>query len=387
MPFQMKSRSRRRPFASVVRVLLVVLLLGVVSVGGYFVAGFLKMTGGATQVGTATPSPSGSMSNGATGGPTAEPTLIDKAGFERDLRTAIEPVAQKDPDVENILLIGVDRRNTELLKGNSDTMMIISVNRKLKTIKLLSVLRDSYVTIEVDGKVAKGKINAAYAYGGPGLCINTLNKTFDLDIQKYVLVDFKSAEAVISTAGGLEINVSQNEIADMNASIKETNEVIMPDTPASPLVVAAGLQHLDARQTICYARIRHIDLVVDGKTYPMDMGRVERQKIVIRGLMAKFFAADLVTKVNVMNSVFGMVETNLRLSDALGLAQFAATQMSSDTSASAIQGFTIPSATTRTVVTTPTWCFVVDFNKAIPELQQFIWGKTFEFTPKDSVSP
>jgi hypothetical protein len=86
-----------------------------------------------------------------------------------------------------------------------------------------------------------------------------------------------------------------------------------------------------------------------------------------------------------MNQVFGMVETNLRLSESLSLMQFAATKLTKDSSQ--IAGFTIPSYSTRTVVETPVWCFVVDFNKAIPELQQFIWGKTFEFTPRDPVSP
>ena len=192
----------------------------------------------------------------------------------------------------------------------------------------------------------------------------------------------KLARIGINGFGRIGRLVFRATIGRTDVEVVGINDLISPDYMA--YMLRYDSVHGRFKGTV---EVKDGHLVVDGKTYPMDMGRVERQKIVIRGLMAKFFAADLVTKVNVMNSVFGMVETNLRLSDALGLAQFAATQMSSDTSASAIQGFTIPSATTRTVVTTPTWCFVVDFNKAIPELQQFIWGKTFEFTPKDSVSP
>jgi polyisoprenyl-teichoic acid--peptidoglycan teichoic acid transferase len=383
----MKSRRRRNPLAMIARVVFAVVLVGALSFGGFMLGGFFKMRSGSTPTSKTTPSQAPSVTGDVTPGVTSEPTPIDKSGLERDLRVPIEPVVQKDPDVQNILLIGVDRRNTESLKGNSDTMMIISVDRKNKTMKLLSILRDCYVTIVKDGKVVKGKINAAYAYGGPGLTINTLNRTFDLDIQKYVLVDFMSAEQVITVAGGLELDIRQEEIANLNQSVRETNEQILPETPPSALLTEPGLQQLDARQVISYARIRKVDLVVGDKVFPMDMGRVERQKIVLRGLMRKFFDADLLKKASVMTSVFDMVETNLRLSDVWSLTQFAANEMAKDTSTSGIQGFTIPSASTRTVVETPTWCFIVDFNKAIPELQQFIWGKTFEFTPRDSVSP
>ncbi len=382
-PFQGRSRRRPRVFRTLLGIVLVVVLIGIVSFGGFLLAGYLKITRDATP--NVTPTPSSSITQPVTPGISPEPTFVDIAGLERDLRVPIETVAQKDPDVQNILLIGVDRRNTASTTGNSDTMMIISVDRRNNDIKLMSVLRDCYVTIQKDGKTVKAKINAAYAYGGPGLTINTLNRTFDLDIQKYVLVDFQSSEAVINSAGGLDIFVSEKEIKWANDSIKETNRVILPNTPASPEITEAGLQHLDARQAISWARIRKTDLVVDGKTYAMDMGRAERQKILLRALMDKFFAIDAISKIDMMNQVFGMVETNLRLSESLSLMQFAATKLTKDSSQ--IAGFTIPSYSTRTVVETPVWCFVVDFNKAIPELQQFIWGKTFEFTPRDPVSP
>ena len=382
-PFQGRSRRRPRVFRTLLTGVLLVVLIGVVALGGYLLAGYLKMTRGAAP--DATPTPVSSVTSAVSPGVTPEPTFIDQAGLERDLRVPIDVVAQKDPDVQNILLIGVDRRNTASTKGNSDTMMIISIDRKNQTMKMMSILRDCYVTIQKDGKTVKGKINAAYSYGGPGLTINTLNRTFDLDIQKYVLVDFKSAEAVVTAAGGLDIDVSLSEMKNMNLSILETNQVILPDTPASPTLTTAGLQHLDARQTISYARIRKVDLVVNGKTIPMDFGRVERQKIVLRGLMTKFFDADVLRKLDMTNQVFNMVETNLRLSDALGLMQFASTQLKKD--ASSIQGYTIPVSKYYTVIETPVWCFVVDFNKAIPDIQQYIWGKTFEFTPRDPVTP
>ncbi len=377
---------RRRALAAVLRTVAVLAVAAVVAIGGFLFGGYLRMGRNQVPIVKTTPTPTVDATPGENT-PDATPTLADKSGLERDLRTPIVFVEPKDPDVENILLIGVDRRNTESINGNSDTMMIVSVDRKNGTMKLLSLLRDIYVDIENGGKTVKGKINASYAYGGPGLVVNTINRTFDLDIQKYVLIDFKSAVDVVDQAGGLDLTINPEEIANLNQSVREENNVIFAGTEPSAQLTQSGLQHLDGRQVLAYARIRKVDLVSNGKTYAMDFGRVERQKIVIRGLMKKFFDINLIEKIGMLNTGFDMIETNLKLSDAYSLMTFASNELTKDASSSGIQGYSIPKWGSYTVVESPVWCFVVDFDKAIPEIQNFIWGRTFAFDHRDPVSP
>ena len=114
----------------------------------------------------------------------------------------------------NIALFGVDSRTGKLGKGNrSDTIMIASINQDTGDVKLVSVYRDTYLNLGTD---AYNKANAAYAQGGPEQAINMLNMNFDLNIQEYVTVGFDALIETIDALGGVEIDVHENEIKDLN---------------------------------------------------------------------------------------------------------------------------------------------------------------------------
>ena len=105
----------------------------------------------------------------------------------------------------NIAIFGVDSRQNELLNNTrSDTILIASINKKIKDVKLVSVYRDTYSDIE---GVGYRKINAAYANGGPELAISTLNKHLDLDITDFVTVNFSAVTNVVDAIGGIEIDI------------------------------------------------------------------------------------------------------------------------------------------------------------------------------------
>ena len=132
-----------------------------------------------------------------------------------DSKHPIIKVDQKDPDIENILVFGVDARTVKDYKGRSDSMIVVSINKRTQSIKLISLMRDTGVYIGDTDDTAKAKLdklNHAYHYGGVGLMINTINRSFDLDIQRFVMLDFGSAADVIDLVGGVEIDVSADEV-------------------------------------------------------------------------------------------------------------------------------------------------------------------------------
>lgn len=172
----------------------------------------------------------------------------------------------------NIALFAVDRR-TQKDVGNSDIIMIISVNQENGEIKMASIMRDTYVSIDGHGM---DKINAAYALGGPQLAIKTINKNFGMDIADYINVDFFTAAKIIDAIGGLNIDVKSAEVRSLNNYLEEI--AIYEKTAAIP-INKSGVQTLSGRQTVAYTRIRDVG---NG-----DYERTERQRYVLIQLFNK----------------------------------------------------------------------------------------------------
>ena len=115
---------------------------------------------------------------------------------------------QKDKDVFNILLVGTDTRDPDADMGRSDSMMLVSFNKKQNKATIISFLRDSLV--EIDGH-GKSRLGHTYAYGGVGLTINTLNKTYGLDIQNYMTISFDNLVGIIDELGGVTVPITEEE--------------------------------------------------------------------------------------------------------------------------------------------------------------------------------
>lgn len=179
---------------------------------------------------------------------------------------------QYGDDVINIAFFGLDRRKKEE-PSRSDAIMIISLDKKHKKVKVSSIMRDSYVDIDGHGKT---KLNHAYAYGGPELAIKTINSTFKLNIRNFVAVDFYELEKIIDTVGGVEIPVRSDEIKYINIYMQETAKI---QGKSVQEVQKSGLQNLNGMQAVAYARIRY--------TSGGDYERTERQRIVLTAIMNK----------------------------------------------------------------------------------------------------
>lgn len=202
----------------------------------------------------------------------------------------------------NIALFGLDRRH-ENESSRSDSIMIANIEFKNKTINLVSLLRDTLVDIKGHGK---DKLNHAYAYGGAELALETINSNFDLNLDKYVSVDFYSLAKVIDIVGGIEINLKDYEAEQINNNLVEINNI--EKLPAgSDYIEGSGIKTLNGRQAVAYCRIR--------KAGNGDYERTERQRAVLKGLITKYEKLDSGKRFEVSMEMLNQVETNIPIND------------------------------------------------------------------------
>lgn len=153
----------------------------------------------------------------------------------------------------NVAILGIDARADVYTGSRSDCIIIASINEKSKEVKLTSVYRDTYVYIDGHGY---DKITHAYAYGGPELAINTINKNFDLDIKEFVAVNFDAVVEIIDAIKGVEIDITTDELKYINGYIKGVNKQ-MGRNDAN--ITHAGKQNLTGVQALAYSRIRYTE--------------------------------------------------------------------------------------------------------------------------------
>ncbi|MGL5506585.1 MAG: LCP family protein, partial [Paraclostridium sp.] len=203
--------------------------------------------------------------------------LITKSNSKIENSTkldSIEEILNTDKKI-NIALFGLDRRN-EKEKARSDSIMIASIDINKQNIELVSLLRDTLV--EIDG-YGKDKLNHAYAYGGAPLAIQTINDNFDLNIDKYIAVDFFSLAKVIDILGGVEVELKDYEAKQINNNLVELNS-IEGLSEGSDYISGKGIKNLNGRQAVAYSRIR--------KEGNGDYQRTERQRNILKSLAKKY---------------------------------------------------------------------------------------------------
>ncbi|MBR3809696.1 MAG: LCP family protein [Clostridia bacterium] len=197
----------------------------------------------------------------------------------------IENVAAlaSSPDVKNILFIGADKEKGGA--SRSDSIMIISVNKKVGRVIVTSILRDTHVDIPGE---CEAKINAAYAWGGANLLIKTIEQNFNIKIDGYAVVNFNMFTELVDGLGGIDIEVTEDEADYINNRHNYKKET-KPDHFESGESV-----HLNGYQALWYARIRKLD---------SDFMRTYRQRKVIAAI------AENVKKELLTGNIFGLIST------------------------------------------------------------------------------
>lgn len=214
----------------------------------------------------------------------------------------------------NVALFGIN-------ENNSDTIIIASINNDTKEIKMVSLYRDTYLRVAEDenGNGIYDKCNSAYLRGGPVSAVSMLNTNLDLDIQNYVTVDFAALSKVVDCLGGLDVDLSYEEIEHTNNYCIGTSEQVegaeytpieKPPMPADQSKII-GNYHLNGLQVTSYCRIR--------QTASMDMGRTQRQRYILNLMADKAKKSNLVTLNKILDEVFPMVATNFSKSELIKL--------------------------------------------------------------------
>lgn len=153
----------------------------------------------------------------------------------------------------NILLLGVDSRDMDNIDGSgADAIMILSIKEETGEVKLMSVYRDTY--LKFGDTDTYGKITDANRYGGPQMMIQSLNQAMDMDISKFVVVNFKAVADLVDAVGGITVDVQEEEIQQLNKYTIQTAENIGKES--YNLVEQAGEQTLEGVQAVSYGRIR-----------------------------------------------------------------------------------------------------------------------------------
>ena len=242
----------------------------------------------------------------------------------------IDPSVTMDDSIKNIALFGLDQRSAYSDDSTrSDVIMVLTVDNKHKKLKITSILRDSYVSIE--GENSNGvhvdymdKINAAYAEGGYELAIRTLNRNFGLNIMDYVTIDFTDTAAIVDAFGGVEISLTAEEKWEMNQNLwnlSQESEGLIKDSDFladanGQVVDLAGAEYSDSvellngNQAVAYGRIRNIGY---------DYQRVERQQIVFKALMNRVTQLSFGEYPSLISQLMPYCETSLDLTDAIGM--------------------------------------------------------------------
>lgn len=232
--------------------------------------------------------------------------LYDKMEYAPTEILADEPM--KEDGVTNILLIGNDSRQGGE-DGRSDAMILVSISNRTKTIYMTSLLRDIYV--EIPGHESN-RLNAAYAFGGPELLLETIKQNLDIEVNRYVQVNFQAFANLIDAVGGVELELTNEEVQLVNAYLNEYNmlENRPIDTDYLP-TDASGLLHLNGPQALAYSRNRYIG---------SDFGRTERQRKILEAVFHQLPSSMLTNSGDMIDGILPNLTTNISKSECYALS-------------------------------------------------------------------
>ena len=214
---------------------------------------------------------------------------------------------QRDPNIRNILVLGTDSRDVSKERGNSDVMIVLSINKKTKEVRMISVLRDVLVPIEGHDW---NRINAAYRLEGAGLAVNTVNEAFGLDIQEFIVVDFNGVIELIDHIGGIDITLTAAEAQYYS----NKHSVLFGNN------LSAGSIHMNGDQALAHLRNR---------TLGTDFERTRRQRDVMIAMLNQVLRQSLTQMDSTLDFVLDIIRTNIKATDFISVGLSIVTNFSS----------------------------------------------------------
>ncbi|ORU01129.1 Cell envelope-associated transcriptional attenuator LytR-CpsA-Psr, subfamily M [Anaerovibrio sp. JC8] len=196
-----------------------------------------------------------------------------------------------------VMIMGVDEREGDV--GRSDTLMVATLDPKKKKAALLSIPRDTRVKINGHGF---DKINAAYAYGGYELTMDTVEDLIGVHMEHYILINIKSFKKIIDAIGGVDINVEK----------RMYYEDVWDDDGGLLIDLQPGLQHMDGDTAITYVRYRDEE---------GDIGRIRRQQKFMQAVMDQITSPAIITRIpSIIKEVVNSVQTDLSMKQLIEFA-------------------------------------------------------------------
>ncbi len=226
-------------------------------------------------------------------------TLNKKNAGSIDLEEVVvdESNLSSDSSIINILIVGADKRESWSETGRSDCVMIGTIDKKHKRLKLVSLMRDMYIDIPNHGK---DKFNAAYSYGGISLLYQTIAYNFDIQLDGYVLVDFAAFRNVIHELGGVDVELTEAEAEYLVKAYKH----------GAVAKVVPGMQTLTGAQALAYTRIR--------QDAAADFGRTQRQRTVMQAILTKAKTKSYNQLTKLAGTVMPYITTDLSNEEIIG---------------------------------------------------------------------
>ena len=314
------------------------------------------------------------------------PTFIDEKGsvvtlgqYTQETQNALV----EESYIHNFLLIGIDSRSKNYSSDGSgslaDVIMIMSLDDNAGTIKLVAVQRDSYAYFP--GYKNPQKINAAMTYGGPEFLSAVIENHLRLTLDGYAFVNFYHMEKVIDAVGGIDIEVTRNEVftaeGGLNALLREQNHIL--GEPDDQYVLNDyGMLHLNGRQAVAYSRIRKVG---DG-----DTGRSQRQIKVLNILLNKYVNMSATKQISALDDILSMIATNLTQDEIEGyvfdfLPKIKDVKL--DNIILPLDGYYNEGIYSD--FRQGEWSIRPDWNGMIPIVQEYLYGETYPFDPVQEI--
>ncbi len=205
-----------------------------------------------------------------------------------DKRT--EEVKFQERDPFSVLLMGVDERKND--KGRSDTMIVLTVNPDTKSVKMLSIPRDTLT--DIVGHGTRDKINHAYAFGGVEMAMDTVEEMLDIPIDYYVQINMEGFEEIVDSVGGITVN---NDLS----------------FDAGGYSFPEGQVDLNGKKALAYTRMRYDD--------PRgDFGRQIRQRQIIQGIISEGASVKSLWKFDdIFDALGSNVKTNIEFNEMVDI--------------------------------------------------------------------
>ncbi len=289
-----KRRIRKRTLRTIVKTILYIMLIAIIAGVGFGVFSIVKFVKGKYD----------------------KLTITD---IDRDKITIDSEIYDNNTSLKgytNYLLLGSDKRkyvegvSEDEGAGNTDSIIICSVNNDTNEIKLVSVYRDTLMkTTDIkDGSDKYKKATEIYGYAGVEATISAINTSLDLDIKDYVLVNFEGLIRVVDAVGGIDIEINDQECYWLNQYLVDTGKNTDMTYETVP---QAGMVHLNGIQATAYCRIRYDE--------NLDYGRAQRQRRVIELVLQKAQTMGLSQLNAAVDGVLDNLETSIPVSELLSL--------------------------------------------------------------------